>query len=845
MNLLTDAFNKRIIKPIVDKQTAQLSKKLFRVQGQLEEKSFDMLGISDRFGINAVDNKKLINSFLSWSYANVTVIAAAVADIMLHMFKVNNKGEIEKIETDPLLELLNRVNDYQTKWDLIYIWTIHLLTSGEAAWLLIGVTDETSQPTEIWPLNPRYIKPIPGDLSQNQFIKHYEYTPPGKGKHIFQPYEILFFKDPDPNNILRGFGTLEAAQTDILIDHYVNDYNKRFFENDARPGGILKTDQKLSQEVYDRLIERWENKYKGTDKANKTAILEQGLDFQVVGSTARDMDFLEQQKWIRDKIMAMFKNTKVVLGITEDVNRANAEASQFIWNKNNIKPKMQRLVDYINEFLTPRYGDNIFLGFDDPVPEAEEQKLNKFDKSVNRWITINEVREEEGKEPIEGGDFLYVPLTMIPINNAGQPILQPGEEIIEQQENGVTTKYIRIKGSKINKKKIVAARLSKRYAKEVSVIKLRKFRYDRDMKMIVAAAKSVGFKRALKANVGLQKSGYVTQPAKEAHWKLSVRLSQMFERQLVKIVLLIVKRHSSKTLANLKADYKPTKSFTKGAGDRYLPSDQRFVGASIDGMTPIIIALMREQGFLELINLGIDTGLTITQAIKRSIRRFVGRASKSWVSTLREHIGVSIAKGIEAGWSVERMQREIRAGYNSFSRPQALRLARTETIRASNFATEQAFIESGVVEGKQWVTAMDERVCPYCMPLDGKIFALGETILEKDAHYMGDAEVPLNLSYGDIPYPPLHANCRCSLSPVLSSKDVKPLNKLFKIHKQVTKRKHKPKPKLAAVNNSKLFDSKITIEIDKAKEEMLEKLDEKLSHEVEKITKAIINGHSI
>ena len=48
-------------------------------------------------------------------------------------------------------------------------------------------------------------------------------------------------------------------------------------------------------------------------------------------------------------------NTKIALGIVEDVNRANAETSEYIQQKNTTDPEMQKLVDTLNEFLVPLY----------------------------------------------------------------------------------------------------------------------------------------------------------------------------------------------------------------------------------------------------------------------------------------------------------------------------------------------------------------------------------------------------------------------------------------------------------------------------------------------------------
>lgn len=58
-------------------------------------------------------------------------------------------------------------------------------------------------------------------------------------------------------------------------------------------------------------------------------------------------------------------------------------------------------------------------------------------------------------------------------------------------------------------------------------------------------------------------------------------------------------------------------------------------------------------------------------------------------------------------------------------------------------------------EENQWIfeTAMDERVCPVCAPLDGSIYTESELAIN----------FPNSISLGDIIYVNLHVDCRCSL----------------------------------------------------------------------------------
>ena len=84
-----------------------------------------------------------------------------------------------------------------------------------------------------------------------------------------------------------------------------------------------------------------------------------------------------------------------------------------------------------------------------------------------------------------------------------------------------------------------------------------------------------------------------------------------------------------------------------------------------------------------------------------------------------------------------------------FSLSRAGAIAVTEVTRAYAEGNMAAWKASRVVEGKEWMTATDEIVCPICAPLRGQIARLAE---------------PFG---GRIMNPPAHVNCRCWVLPVV------------------------------------------------------------------------------
>ena len=82
-------------------------------------------------------------------------------------------------------------------------------------------------------------------------------------------------------------------------------------------------------------------------------------------------------------------------------------------------------------------------------------------------------------------------------------------------------------------------------------------------------------------------------------------------------------------------------------------------------------------------------------------------------------------------------------------------------------ASQWAWEESGVVEKKQRYTALDERVCEFCWPMNWKTIALKDNYFNKGTTLIGADWHELKLDYDDVEGAPLHPNCRCVLLPVV------------------------------------------------------------------------------
>lgn len=697
---------------------------------QLEEKAtlggfFE--GATKRLSNEKTISGKLLQANQGWVYRNNDVIAKEVSKIDFELFKVNLKGGEEdyvEIDDHPILTALDQFNNSTTKADALYMTQSHKKLTGDAFWLIQskGIPGSNYEVEAMYILEPDKVELVLGSPAEDGdvLVEGYKYKVTIDGKEIertYTPDEIIHFKTPNPNNMFRGYGAVEAAADTIDLDNLTTDTTRKFFDNGAITNFVLSTDNKITQDQLKRLKNELKAAYGGSRKAFQTMILAGGLKPENISYTNKDLEFMSQLEWYRDKIMVIFGNSKASLGIIDDVNRASHESAIISWKRNSVKPDMEAIVDTLNEFFVPKFGDRLILGFADPVPEDRDALLAEVGTLItNNVITVNEARAKLGYDEMTGQDELKKP------------------------QNVDVPKFLRKMGIHKDKQEYKAI---KETARKV-------------------ASEYVKSKR--KPVVKTEEPVYTqfTKEEVDAYWYKQIRIVETQEERFSNALTQYIGKIVDNALENLDSE------INKSAQKDLLSEADLIVQAELD-FRPILteVAIAAGQQAYYLINQDDPyIGLNIRNTITDNIKKF----AESMIETDRELMIDIITDGIKEGKSVPNIKREILNRFNgtdgieSYTKIQAERVTRTEVLRVSTQATLDAYEASGVVEGKQWLTARDGRVDADCAFFDGRIeYKLDGTFYDNTNDFMDGN-------------PPLHPNCRCVLLPVLTSKSYTPVS---------------------------------------------------------------------
>jgi HK97 family phage portal protein len=652
--------------------------------------------------------------------ACVSKIAQKVASTEFRLFQIlNSEGEKKEIMTHPLLDLIYRPNAFQTKTEFLQKTIINKKLTGDAFWY--KVRNNSGRVVELWNLRPDFMTIVKDPAL---FIKGYEFTKANGTKEFFDVDDIVHFKGVNPLDEYYGSSPIVSTQSRIDTEGFASQYQRDFFLNNARPDAVLKTTKALTALQKEEIKSSFEKRHRGLGNSSKIALFEGGVDYQQISISQKEMDFIESMKFTRDDILTAFAVPKPIVAITDDVNRANAETATYIFLSETIKPEVAEIFEKINEEMTyPDFGENFFLDYIDPTPKNVEQKLLVYDNAIkNGWMMINEVRQLENLEPIEGGWELWKPFSEVDVGG----LVQGGEK----KANRASEKGI-FKGKRnLLSRMIIAEETQKEIRKSFAPKK----------------------KELVKLIVGDNRAKYyelINNRIDRRGASLKTELVKLNKEQEKKFFELFAGEDFSKGVGKKK---KTISSATLKKINNFF-EDEQPVYAEFD--FPFLENYAKTSGkeALSMIEPGKD--FIYTAEVKKTLKERAKLFGLSVNTTTRDKITEAISAGLEEGEGVVQISDRIRDIYSDFNLSRADMIARTEATAGNNEGTLAGFKQS-VASHKEWIATMDDSTRDSHAEMDGEVVELNDSFTN-GLKYPGDAN-------GD---PGETINCRCVLAPVI------------------------------------------------------------------------------
>ncbi len=313
---------------------------------------------------------------------------------------------VQFVPAHPALSVINRPNDFFTWMLFAETFQQHLDLVGEAWWVAAWLAGKL---IELWPVRPDRMAPV---RDPKKFILGYVYRSPDGQLVPLKLNEVIMLRTPAPWDPYRGAGAVQTLLNNVYGSEYAAQWNRRFFENSAIPGGIVEMPVHLSDPEWDEFQLRWAESHRGVSNAHTVATLEYGAKWIDVKYTQRDMEFAELRRVSREEIREAFAIHGQVLGLSENVNRANAEAGEYGFAKRQVVPRAERIKDVLNGPFMKLFGDSMGKGYEfvytSPVPEDREgdnaeriSKATAFATLVGAGVDHEDAAQVAGLPPMK------------------------------------------------------------------------------------------------------------------------------------------------------------------------------------------------------------------------------------------------------------------------------------------------------------------------------------------------------------------------------------------------------------------------------------------------------------
>lgn len=354
-----------------------------------------------------------------------------------------DKGPIlksEQLDRDQTI-LLRRLNRRANNWEVAKIWRHRLMAQyllSSRGVFIEAVRSRRGSIHSLYLLDPDRVLPVPGRRKKDPTDPneigavtpiesfrittavanggpYWDWRPPfdPDAAPDEQPSGIVWIRSPHPTMFERGMSPMEAAGLSTDLDRYARLYNRRFMQQDGRPGGVLA----VKGPIEDQFIDQLEHRFNSPENAARTIAVEaDDLKWADTSGTPRDMQWGDTMDRTKREICVAFGLPESVVSDASGQTFDNADADYAKAWEHSMLP-LFGMLDAQLDVLTPGgYDDDTYLAHD--VADVwvlgrhqrarEDRALNDFNNGV---ITIDEYREICDRDPwdVPATRVLWIP----------------------------------------------------------------------------------------------------------------------------------------------------------------------------------------------------------------------------------------------------------------------------------------------------------------------------------------------------------------------------------------------------------------------------------------------------
>jgi HK97 family phage portal protein len=352
---------------------------------------------------------------ISTVYACVYKISSTIASLGLELYEREGRN-IVQANVHPAYNLVKiKPNNHQTAYEFWESITASAVIYGVG--YAIIERDDRGYATQLIPVHYSDV-----DLRNV------------KGERVYSVKDVGIIRPENMLEIcnLQRMSPIRLHRENLGLAKSAQDFGAEYFGQSGQMTGVLSSEQPLKKEQMDIIQGSWNN---GAAQAG-TKLMPFGFKYQRISISPDEAQFIQTRAFQAEEICRIFNVPTALVQLPSQTTYNNVEQQNLMFARHTIVPWTQRIEQEIDRKLIPSFDrDVIFSKFklSDLQRGDSAARANYFTQMLqNGVLSINEVRQEEQLNPVEGGDVHCVQVNQIALDK----LQAYSESISKSNDNG-------------------------------------------------------------------------------------------------------------------------------------------------------------------------------------------------------------------------------------------------------------------------------------------------------------------------------------------------------------------------------------------------------------------------
>lgn len=338
-------------------------------------------------------------------YRCIVMTAQAVSSVPLLLFD----GD-KLVESGDLLSLLMSPSPNQTLPFMMESLATYLQIAGNAYLEGVGPNRAGAEYRELWALRPDRMKVIAG---KHGVPEGYKYEANGYSKTfpvdvITGESKILQIKRFHPTNDWYGLAPTEPASFAISRHNEAGAHNMSVLQKGAVPSGMLvlkptKSDGKeipAQQAMIDAVEKKLTERHAGSGNHGRPMVSNGNVDWVPFAMTMEELQLIES-KLDSAQDICIARGVPIDLLLPGQSTYNNKREAKLALYEETVLPLQSMIIDHLNSWLCPRFGDNLRLEPDLDAVEALSLRREIRQTNTTKLYDSGLISRDEGREALQ------------------------------------------------------------------------------------------------------------------------------------------------------------------------------------------------------------------------------------------------------------------------------------------------------------------------------------------------------------------------------------------------------------------------------------------------------------